>query len=353
MDPKSLVKAKQNYSIQKKLLDPERWVSLDVFRDLFPDTFPRMMMPAPAKPGEPPKAGGPGGPGAMPDFALIAEKAKILAKYIAGDKIDDAVMKKLFGFTNADLEACLKANDPVKKTLPEKMVLMTFDDSTIDHYTVACPLLEKYGGKANLFTTEMIGGMFGRPGFADKTAFMTWEQIKELSDRGHEIVNHSWHHSMEFQTGSDDYIREEIQGIEKRCAQYGIPKPTAFGAPGGGFTRHIEEILHEAGYLWGRGDLKGVHPERLGEALYDPYVDTPMVVPNCNPTSIARLREILDGTAGGKVALFVFHGVNDKMMMSMPFEDIVKGIYAYGGSCITFRQLAEYVDPLKAYAYTH
>jgi peptidoglycan-N-acetylglucosamine deacetylase len=76
----------------------------------------------------------------------------------------------------------------------------------------------------------MEGGIFGRPGFADKTAFMTWEQIKELSDRGHEIVNHSWHHSMKFQTGADDYIMEEIHGIEKRCVQYGIPKPTCFGA---------------------------------------------------------------------------------------------------------------------------
>jgi len=230
---------------------------------------------------------------------------------------------------------------------------VTFDDSTIDHYTVACPLLEKYGGKANLFTTEMESGMFGRPGFADKTAFMTWEQIKELSDRGHEVVNHSWHHSMKIQTGADDCIMEEIHGIEKLCVQYGIPKPTCFGAPGGGFTRHIEEILHKEGYLWGRGDLKGIHPEILGEALYDPYVDTPLVIPNCNPTSIARLREILDSTVGGKVALFVFHNINDKRMMSMPFEDIVKGIYEYGGRCITFRELTGYVDPLKAYAYTH
>jgi hypothetical protein len=62
--------------------------------------------------------------------------------------------------------------------------------------------------------------------------------------------------------------------------------------------------------------LKDIHPEILGEALYDPYVDTPLVVPNYIPTSIARLREILDMTMGGKVALFVFYDVNDKRMMS-------------------------------------
>lgn len=350
MDPKILVKAKQDYTIQKKLLDPERWVGLDVFRDLFPDTFKRMMMPGPGGTGG---TGGPGVPGPELNFAETAEKSKILAKYLAGEKIDDAVLKKLFGFINADLEAIMKENDPIKKPLAKKMVLMTFDDSTIDHYTVACPVLEKYGGRANLFTTEMTVGMFGRPGFADKTAYMAWEQIKELSERGHEIVNHSWHHSMDFQKGTDDYIREEIKGIEDRCKQYGIPKPTVFGYPGGGCTKHIEDLLHEAGYLWGRGDLKDARPERLGEALYDPYIDTPLVIPNVNPYSKERLTEILDGTTNNRVALFVYHDVVNDRMNSMPFEEQVKTIYEYGGQCITFRELSEYVDALKAYAYTH
>lgn len=356
MDPKNLAKAKQNYEIQKKLLDPERYVSLDVFRNCVPDTFKRGM-PGPGVPGGagvPSIPGGPGdagGPGAS--LAEDTAKAKVLAKYLAGGRIEDTVLSEMFGFTNAELEAVLKENDPIIKPIPEKLVLMTFDDSTLDHYTVACPILEKYGGKANLFTCEMVS-THGRPGFEDKTRYMTWEQIEELSNRGHEIVNHSWHHAMEFQTGTDDYILSEIHGLEERCAQYGIPKPTVFGAPGGGFTRHIEEILHREGYLWGRGDLRDGNPVRLGEVLYDPYVDTPMVVPNQNPYSEKRLKEILDGTANNKVALFVFHEVNDEhMMQGMSFEEQVRGIYEYGGRCITFRELSEYVDPLKAYAYTH
>jgi len=372
MDPKNLAKAEQNYNIQKKWLDPERYVTLDVFRSLFPDTFQRMMTGgsppaaggkgtprAPGGPGGPGAPGGPGGPGGAggPDGpgggAATAEKTNILAGYLAGEKIDDSILKKLFGFTNAELEACLKENDPVIKTIPPKCVLMTFDDSTIDHYIVACPVLEKYGGKANLFTCESTGSMMGGPGFADKTKYMTWEQIKELSDRGHEICNHSWHHSFEFQTGTDEYILSEIHGLEERCAKYGIPKPTVFGAPGGGFTQHIEDLLHKEGYLWGRGDLNDGNPLRLGEVLYDPYIDTPMVVPNQNPFSKERLKEILDATANNKVALFVFHDVVNDRMSPIPFAEQVKAIYEYGGRCITFSELSKYVDPLKAYAYTH
>ena len=58
------------------------------------------------------------------------------------------------------------------------MVLMTFDDATLVHYSTACPILEKYGGKAVLFATEMKQGLFGGPGFSDKSAYMSWEQIK-------------------------------------------------------------------------------------------------------------------------------------------------------------------------------
>lgn len=349
MDPKSLAKALQNHNIQRKMLDPERYVTLDIFRDQFPETFPKRMM----LPGAP--AEGDDGPPISPIdmFAGSAGKNTVLAKYLAGEKVEDSVLSGMFGFVNADLEACLKENDPVIKPLPEKMVLMTFDDSTMDHYNVACPVLERYGGRANLFTTEMTEGMFGAPGFEDKSIYMTWEHIKELSDRGHEIVNHSWHHHWKFMEGTEEYFKEEIYGIEERCARYGIPKPTVFGYPGGGCTRHIEDLLHEAGYLWGRGDLKDTKPQKLGEALYDPYIDTPMVVPSMNPYSEERLKEILDGTAGNRVALFVYHDVNDDRISTMTFEEQVRAIYEYGGRCITFSELSEYVDPVKAYAYTH
>jgi hypothetical protein len=37
----------------------------------------------------------------------------------------------------------------------------------------------------------------------------------------------------------------------------------------------------------------------------------------------------------------------------MTFEEQVALVYELGGRCITFRELAQYIDPVRAYAYTH
>jgi hypothetical protein len=52
----------------------------------------------------------------------------------------------------------------------------------------------------------------------------------------------------------------------------------------------------------------------------------------------------------------VFHRVSDDMMLkfgSVTFAEIVETIYENGGRCVTFRELGEYVDPDKAWSYTH
>ena len=328
-----LVRAMQVYDVQRRMLIPERFVAYDLFQDCFPDRFP------PVK--------GPGGYRG-PETEKLRRAA---ASLLGGERLEEEAMIALFGFGNAQLDEALKAADPVVREIPEKLVLMTFDDSTIDHYQTACPVLEKYGGKANLFTAETQDGPFG-PGFHDKTTHMTWEQIKELSDRGHQICNHSLHHDFGFAAKDEAYMLAEIRGLEERCEKYGIPKPDVFGYPGGPGTPIIGKLLHENGYKWGRGDLKGTVPLKLGQTLYDPYADSPMFVPSVTGDSLERLRELLDKTAGGHVLQLVYHDVNHDRHVSIPFEDQVRCIYEYGGRCITYRELEEYIDPLKAYAWT-
>lgn len=279
----------------------------------------------------------------------------LMTALLKGEPVDNNTMVRELGFTYDALKTAIEATDPVKKPIPRGLVLMTFDDSTIDHYTLACPVLEKYGGKAVLFTTEMAHPMGGGPGFQDKSRFMTWEQIKELSDRGHEIANHSWHHPVTLYTMDDEAILEEVRGIDRRCEEYGIPKPITFGYPGGGCTKHMEELIRAEGYRWGRGELKGQERQLLGSAPYDPYLDTPMIVPNVAAMNEGDIKALLDATECGKVLLMVKHQVDGSGMMPEPmaFEDQIKAIYDNGGQCITFRDLEEYIDPEKAYAYTH
>lgn len=57
----------------------------------------------------------------------------------------------------------------------KKPVILTFDDGYRDNYTELFPLLKKYHVKATIF---VIPDNVGKP------VFMTWEQIREMSDSG-------------------------------------------------------------------------------------------------------------------------------------------------------------------------
>ena len=69
--------------------------------------------------------------------------------------------------------------------IPDKLVVLTFDDSKASHYTVVRPLLKQYGFGATFFITE---GFTFR---TNKEDYLTWQQIAELHRDGFEIGNHT------------------------------------------------------------------------------------------------------------------------------------------------------------------
>lgn len=71
------------------------------------------------------------------------------------------------------------------KPLPPKPVLISFDDTRVDQYSVALPELNKHGFKGAFFIMTVS---LGRPGYMNK------EQVKQLADEGHSIGSHTWNH---------------------------------------------------------------------------------------------------------------------------------------------------------------
>jgi peptidoglycan/xylan/chitin deacetylase (PgdA/CDA1 family) len=71
------------------------------------------------------------------------------------------------------------------KLLPEKPVMITFDDTRFEHFTIAQSELNKYGFKGVFFIMTVS---LNRPGY------MTKEQVKQLTDEGHVIGLHTWNH---------------------------------------------------------------------------------------------------------------------------------------------------------------
>ena len=73
-------------------------------------------------------------------------------------------------------------------SLPSKPVMLTFDDTDDDQFTIAAPEMKKYGYKGVFFIMTVS---LNRP------RYMTKDQVKQLAAEGHVINSHTWdHHSV-------------------------------------------------------------------------------------------------------------------------------------------------------------
>lgn len=80
--------------------------------------------------------------------------------------------------------------------LPNKMVMLTFDDGYASNLTLALPVLEEFGAKAAVaLITSRIGSVDG---------FLSWEQCREMADSG--LIEFGSH-------THDHHIRPEVNGI--------------------------------------------------------------------------------------------------------------------------------------------
>ena len=92
-------------------------------------------------------------------------------------------------------------------------VTLTFDDGCKDGLAVAAPLLEKHGWRG---TFNIITDRIGTDG-----KYLSWEDVRELVRRGHEIATHTRSHPHLVQmlkAGKVDEVRREIAGSRDAIA---------------------------------------------------------------------------------------------------------------------------------------
>lgn len=107
-------------------------------------------------------------------------------------------------------------------------VSLTFDDGLAEHYTIVAPELEKRGFRG---TFGVIGSKLNKDGRHVKdTTRMTWQQVKELAQRGHEISNHGWAHRNHGKFPLDA-IRRDIQHNDTAILQHTGIMPRTFFYP--------------------------------------------------------------------------------------------------------------------------
>jgi peptidoglycan/xylan/chitin deacetylase (PgdA/CDA1 family) len=254
-------------------------------------------------------------------------------------------MRWLFGFILAALLTI--ATRASAAGVPDKVVVLTFDDSSASHYTVARPLLKRLGFGAAFFITE---------GFTFKTNkrdYLTWEQIAELHRDGFEIGNHTRDH-LSITEKNVPKLAEQLQAIADGCREHGIPTPVSFAWPGNKFHVDALPVLQKAGIRFARrGGEPEVPYERGGGVAFEPGVDHPLLVPtagDARPTwTLDNLKAAVAMARDGKIAVLQFHGVPDgeHPWVNTPrerFEEYMEWLHAEKFTVIAMRDLARYLE---------
>ena len=125
-----------------------------------------------------------------------------------------------------------------KATLPERTVVLTFDDGYASHFEVVAPLLLRY---------HFSGTFFIAPELIGKRGYMTWDQLRKLVFLGMEIGSHGMSHEP-LTAVSRDRLQEELVSSKRTLEQrLGIPVQ-AIAAPRGFWSRAVADAVQQAGY---------------------------------------------------------------------------------------------------------
>jgi peptidoglycan/xylan/chitin deacetylase (PgdA/CDA1 family) len=125
--------------------------------------------------------------------------------------------------------------------LPEKPVVLTFDDGYVGNYTYAFPVLKEFGFNATIFIISDC---------IDLGPYMTSEQIKEMTSYGIDIESHTTNHcdlskmNLTAQTNNLKSSKEKLEHL--------INKPVDYLAyPYGKYNMDTRKAAAAAGYKMG------------------------------------------------------------------------------------------------------
>jgi hypothetical protein len=128
----------------------------------------------------------------------------------------------------------------IKKPIPDKLVVLTFDDGCASHYSVAFPILKELGFKGSFYICDFDSFR------TRKDWYLTWRQMKEMADAGMEIGNHTTGHAGAAPIGY-------FLSMEDALIANNVPKPVTEAWPMGQANPKTFPDLAANGYLFGRG----------------------------------------------------------------------------------------------------
>jgi peptidoglycan/xylan/chitin deacetylase (PgdA/CDA1 family) len=239
------------------------------------------------------------------------------------------------------------------ESVPDRTVVLTFDDGVKSHLTVVAPLLQELGFGATFFITHTW--------MDDPEHFLSWEDAAAIHEMGFEIGNHSWTHPGFNSPKMAARMAGELALVENALAGVNVPKPVRFAWTGNGFGPACLRALEDWGIRFAR---RGMQPEvPYGEIvpgpLYDPTRHHPLLIPTGGDAypewTLDHFKRVVDRAADGEIVVVQFHGVPDPVhpwVHTPPerFEEYMAYLKEGGFNVIALRDVAPYVDAEQAAA---
>lgn len=200
-------------------------------------------------------------------YHSILEDPNRLGKYVISpaELESDLAYIQEQGYTTvvmADLIRYVDEGEP----LPEKPIMLTFDDGQYNNYLYAYPLLQKYGMKAVLSpVVQWSEDVSEKPKEQNHAvySYLTWAQLREMHESGvMEIQNHSYAmHDIgkgkrkgitklagETVEAYQKTLWEELIKAQTLLEENGIPVPTTFTYPFGAMCEEALPVIEEMGF---------------------------------------------------------------------------------------------------------
>ena len=149
--------------------------------------------------------------------------------------------------------------------LPEKPVIITFDDGYKNNYENAFPILRQFNFPATVFVVgglvEKVNQWMRTKGYPERP-LMRWNEIEDMKKNGITIGSHTMSHPRLSLLGSKD-ARREIEDSKKFLEDsLGVPI-NHFAYPYGDMNKSIVSMVREAGYKTACSVVSGFNSEKL------------------------------------------------------------------------------------------
>lgn len=170
--------------------------------------------------------------------------------------------------------------------LPEKPIVLTFDDGYYNNYLYVYPLVKKYNSKASISPVAYFSEMYTESGEVSECySHCTWEELKEMAESGYiELGNHSYNYhvcngvnngigQMSGESDSEYNVRitNDLTTAQNMIFENTGIKCSFIAYPFGVYNDNTEKIVKEMGFTAALTCSSGINTLEKGdtEKLYN------------------------------------------------------------------------------------